>query len=56
MATRTIHLVCRVLDIPRKTWMDLGTRHCGMTEVQIRPGGVMRVISYNDVGHLAWKV
>ncbi len=50
------YLVCRVLDIPKKTWMDMGTRHCGITEVRIRPGGSMAVISYNDVGHLAGKV
>jgi serine/threonine-protein phosphatase PGAM5 len=46
------YLVCRALGIHPKLWMRLDSTHCGLTEFRVLPGGVVRVVRYNDVGHI----
>jgi serine/threonine-protein phosphatase PGAM5 len=46
------YLVCRALGIRPKLWMRLDSTHCGLTEFRVLPRGVVRVVRYNDVGHI----
>jgi serine/threonine-protein phosphatase PGAM5 len=46
------YLVCRALGIAPKLWMRLDSTHCGLTEFRVLPRGIVRVVRYNDVGHL----
>lgn len=46
------YLVCRALGIAPKLWMRLDSTHCGLTEFRVLPKGTVRVVRYNDVGHL----
>ncbi len=46
------YLVCRALGIAPKLWMRLDSTHCGLTEFRVLPHGVVRVVRYNDVGHI----
>ena len=58
------YLVCCALGIERKLWTRLDATHCGLTEFRVLRaprksgagtlvrGGVVRVVRYNDVGHL----
>ncbi len=46
------YLVCRALGIAPKLWMRLDSTHCGLTEFRVMPRGVVRVVRYNDVGHI----
>ena len=55
------YLVCRALGIAPKLWMRLDSTHCGLTEFRVlspprKAGapakGIVRVVRYNDVGHL----
>jgi serine/threonine-protein phosphatase PGAM5 len=46
------YLVCRALGIQAKLWMRLDSTHCGLTEFRVSRRGVVRVVRYNDVGHI----
>ena len=46
------YLVCRALGIEPKLWMRLDSTHCGLTEFRVLPRGIVRVVRYNDVGHI----
>lgn len=46
------YLVCRALGIEPKLWMRLDSTHCGLTEFRVLPRGLVRVVRYNDVGHI----
>jgi serine/threonine-protein phosphatase PGAM5 len=46
------YLVCRALGIHAKFWMRLDSTHCGLTEFRVLRGGTVRVVRYNDVGHI----
>jgi serine/threonine-protein phosphatase PGAM5 len=50
------YLVCRALGIAPKLWMRLDSTHCGLTEFRVLPQGNVRVVRYNDVGHLPAKI
>jgi len=50
------YLVCRALGIAPKLWMRLDSTHCGLTEFRVMPKGTVRVVRYNDVGHLPHSI
>ena len=50
------YLVCRALGIQPKLWMRLDSTHCGLTEFRVLPKGTVRVVRYNDVGHLPHSI
>jgi serine/threonine-protein phosphatase PGAM5 len=50
------YLVCRALGIAPKLWMRLDSTHCGLTEFRVLPKGIVRVVRYNDVGHLPFSI
>jgi len=45
-------LVCRSLDVPVYAWLNAEPHHCGVTRVRIRADGRVRVVSFNETGHL----
>ncbi len=46
------YFVCRVVNLTPEYWLNLGTHNCGISEVIIKNSGTMRLLSYNDTGHL----
>lgn len=46
------YLVCRAMGVPADHWMNLDTRHCGISEIAILDDGWTRVKAHGDVGHL----
>jgi serine/threonine-protein phosphatase PGAM5 len=46
------YLVCRALGVDRMVWLSMGITNCSLTVIQVRPDGTMRLLSFNDVGHL----
>uniref|UniRef100_A0A832MM88 Histidine phosphatase family protein n=1 Tax=Eiseniibacteriota bacterium TaxID=2212470 RepID=A0A832MM88_UNCEI len=42
----------RAAGQPIGDWATLGTTHCGVTEILVRPDGTARLVSYNGSGHL----
>lgn len=46
------YLVCRALHVQPDVWFNMCIDNCGISEIRIEPGYRMRLVSYNDVGHL----
>lgn len=46
------YLVLRVLQVSPQAWINMEINNCGISQVVIKPDGEMKLISYNDVGHL----
>lgn len=46
------YLVCRALHVTVDAWLSMYTNHCGVTQFLVREDGSVRLVSYNDVGHL----
>lgn len=46
------YFVCRVLNLEPEYWLHMGTYNCGISEIVIKKNGTMRLLSYNDTGHL----
>jgi broad specificity phosphatase PhoE len=46
------YLACRALGVDPLAWNGFGITHTGLTTILVRPDGRMKVLSYNDVGHL----
>src|SRR5919202_1282026 len=50
------YLVCRVLQVPLEVWRNLEMYNCGISEVLVEATGQMRLLSFNDVGHLPYQM
>jgi broad specificity phosphatase PhoE len=46
------YLVCRALHVQPDAWFNMCIDNCGISEIRIEPNDRMRLVSYNDVGHL----
>lgn len=46
------YFMCRALKTPFTRWLRMTTSHCGITRVVVRDTGAVRVVSYNETGHL----
>jgi serine/threonine-protein phosphatase PGAM5 len=46
------YFVTRVLRVDTQAWLGMFIANCGLTVVRVQPDGSMRLVSYNDVGHL----
>jgi serine/threonine-protein phosphatase PGAM5 len=46
------YLVCKAMEIPVIRWTRMNSNHCALTRVLIRDTGAVRVVSYNETGHL----
>ena len=45
-------LVTRGIGGSGEEWLRMDTRNCGISEVVVSADGTIKVVSYNDVGHL----
>ena len=46
------YFVTKVLKVNTMSWLQMTTGNCGLTVVQIKPNGSMKLISFNDMGHI----
>ena len=46
------YLICLVLQIQPDAWINMTIDNCGISEVRIESNDRMKLVSYNDVGHL----
>jgi serine/threonine-protein phosphatase PGAM5 len=50
------YFICRSLDVRVARWTRMTTNHCGVTRILVRDTGAVRVVSYNETGHLPSKL
>ncbi|HEY46861.1 MAG: hypothetical protein AMJ88_06895 [Anaerolineae bacterium SM23_ 63] len=46
------YLVCRALHVQPDAWFNMCIDNCGISEIRIESDRCMKLVSYNDVGHL----
>jgi serine/threonine-protein phosphatase PGAM5 len=46
------YFITRVLEVDPQAWLSMTVGNCGLTVVRIKADGDVRLLSYNDVGHL----
>jgi serine/threonine-protein phosphatase PGAM5 len=46
------YFVTKVLGVDTEAWLGMFIANCGLTVVRVQADGSMRLVSYNDVGHL----
>jgi serine/threonine-protein phosphatase PGAM5 len=46
------YLVCKVLEVDPTAWLGMTIANCSLTVVRVNADGSMRLVSYDDVGHL----
>ena len=46
------YLVCRTLGVETQAWGGMTIANCSLTVIEVRPGGGLRLVSFDDVGHL----
>ncbi len=50
------YFLARVLQLPAESWMNLDMSNCAISEVQVNTDADMRLLSFNDTGHLPYNV
>ncbi|MBW4564570.1 MAG: histidine phosphatase family protein [Mojavia pulchra JT2-VF2] len=48
--------LCRLLNLPIELWLSLDMYNCAISEVRIDADGTMRLLSFNDAGHLSYTM
>lgn len=46
------YLVCRAMNVPPLRWTRLNSNHCSLTRILVRGTGAIRIVTYNETGHL----
>jgi serine/threonine-protein phosphatase PGAM5 len=46
------YFVTKVLNVNTLAWLQMTIGNCSLTIVRIMPNGMMRLIAFNDVGHI----
>jgi len=46
------YFVTKVLKVETMSWLQMTIGNCGLTVVSIKPNGSMKLISFNDMGHI----
>jgi serine/threonine-protein phosphatase PGAM5 len=46
------YFVTKVLKVDTMSWLQMTTGNCGLTVVRIKPDGSMKLVSFNDMGHI----
>ena len=46
------YFVTKVLKVKTMSWLQMTTGNCGLTVVRIKPDGSMKLVSFNDMGHI----
>ena len=50
------YFVCRAMGVSFSKWVKLNSHHCALTRIVVRGTGAVRVVSYNETGHLPEKL
>ena len=50
------YFVARVLQVNLDAWTRMRSHHCGISTVMVNSEGRMRLVSYNDTGHLPYPM
>ena len=46
------YFVTKVLKVETMSWLQMTTGNCGLTVVRIKPDSSMKLVSFNDMGHI----
>jgi broad specificity phosphatase PhoE len=46
------YFICRLLNVPCEKWLSFELNHCSFTRCAVGASGRMKLLSYNDIGHL----
>jgi len=46
------YFVTKVLKVETMSWLQMTTGNCGLTVIRIKPDGSMKLVSFNDMGHI----
>ena len=46
------YFVTKVLKVETMSWLQMTMGNCGLTVVRIKPDGSMKLVSFNDMGHI----
>jgi serine/threonine-protein phosphatase PGAM5 len=46
------YFVTKILKVETMSWLQMTTGNCGLTVVRIKPDGSMKLVSFNDMGHI----
>ena len=46
------YLVCRALGVDTQAWGGMTIANCSITVIEVRPDGDLRLVAFDDVGHL----
>jgi len=46
------YFVTKVLNVNSLAWLQMTVTNCGITVIKIKPDGMMKLISFNDRGHI----
>jgi serine/threonine-protein phosphatase PGAM5 len=46
------YCVCRALGVDTQAWLGMTIANCSLTVMQVKPDGSVRLVSYDDVGHI----
>lgn len=49
-------LLCRILHLPIDSWLSFHMYNCAISEVRIDADGTMRMMCFNDAGHLSYSM
>jgi serine/threonine-protein phosphatase PGAM5 len=46
------YFVTKVLKVETMSWLQMTTGNCGLAVIRIKPDGSMKLVSFNDMGHI----
>jgi serine/threonine-protein phosphatase PGAM5 len=46
------YFVTKVLNVDTMSWLQMSIGNCSLTIIRIQPDGSMKLVSFNDVGHI----
>ena len=46
------YFVTKVIKVDTMSWLQMSIANCSLTIVRIKPDGSMKLVSFNDVGHI----
>jgi len=46
------YFVTKVLNVDTMSWLQMSIGNCSLTIIRIKPDGSMKLVSFNDVGHI----
>ena len=46
------YFVTKVLNVDTMSWLQMSIGNCSLTIIRMKPDGSMKLVSFNDVGHI----